>query len=82
MHSTTYNNGTVSLAAEKPWQALITSTPLDFDIYPDEDDESQGVLEFDIVLRPHSSATVVIDIKEVDTNVLEEEAVPAISKYY
>jgi len=73
--STTYNNGTVSLAAKEPWQALITTTPLEFDLYPSEEDQSQGVLEFDVVLRPHSSATVVIDIKEVDTAAVMEEEV-------
>ena len=55
-----YNNGTVSLDAFNPAEALLLKIPLDYDIFEDED--RGNLVEFDIAIGPHASATAVIEL--------------------
>nr|XP_018671384.1 uncharacterized protein LOC100183597 [Ciona intestinalis] len=62
----TYNNGTVSLTATEPSEALVTKTTLGYDVFPAESDPASDVVEFDVTLVPNASATLVLDLGEAD----------------
>ena len=50
----------MSLDASNAAEALLVTTALDYDIFEDED--RGKVVEFDIVIGPHASATAVIKL--------------------
>jgi len=58
-----YNNGTVSLAATEPSEALVLKQPLSYDVFPSEDEGGKDVIEFDVVVGPGSSASAILDLK-------------------
>ncbi|XP_077971300.1 uncharacterized protein LOC120346606 [Styela clava] len=60
----TYNNGTVSITANKPYRALLTEKLLNYDVYDVEDGVKTGPeIEFDLTVGPYASATAIIDAK-------------------
>lgn len=54
----------MSLDADKPYRALISTKTLSYDIYEEDDGTSIGPeIEFDLTVGPYASATTVIDSK-------------------
>jgi len=74
-----YNNGTISLASNHPHEALITETSLDYDVYNDEEEKEKTFVEFDVVIIPQASSTVVFELglpeEELDVKDVEVEIV-------
>lgn len=58
-----YNNGTVSLGAESPYEALLLRNSLEYDIFEDEESVNKNELvEFDLAIGPHASAIAILEI--------------------
>ena len=54
----------MSLGASDPSEALLLKLPLSYDVFPSEIKPSEEVVEFDIIIGPHASATVVFTYGE------------------
>uniref|UniRef100_H2Y5K8 Uncharacterized protein n=1 Tax=Ciona savignyi TaxID=51511 RepID=H2Y5K8_CIOSA len=68
--SVTYNNGTVSMVATDPSEALVVKLPFDYDVFSAESDNESDAIEFDVTVSPNASATLVFNLSK------KEESIP------